>query len=74
MILSAGRYLAPQGKLEVPLPQGLGTRHEAAAAITVATSAIALCISQSTGTISIFKQGRLLTDIVKPRGHASEGF
>ena len=54
-------------------PQGLGTRHEAAAAITVTTVAIALCISQSTGTISIFKRGRLITDISKPRSRASEG-
>ncbi len=73
VILSAGRYLAPQGKLDEPLPQGLGTRHEAAAAITVTTDAVTLCISQSTGTISIFKKGRLLTDITKPRGHAAEG-
>jgi DNA integrity scanning protein DisA with diadenylate cyclase activity len=68
VILSAGRYLVPQGKPDVPIPQGLGTRHEAAAAITVTTGAITLCISQSTGTISIFKQGRLVTDIAKPRG------
>jgi len=73
VILSAGRYLAPQAKLEEPLPQGLGTRHEAAAAITATTTGIALCVSQSTGTISIFKRGRLLTDIVKPRGHATDG-
>ncbi len=74
VLLSAGRYLAPHAKLDAPLPQGLGTRHEAAAAITVTTSAISLCVSQSTGTISIFKQGRLITDIVKPRsGHTSEG-
>jgi DNA integrity scanning protein DisA with diadenylate cyclase activity len=73
VILSAGRYLAPQGKLDERLPQGLGTRHEVAAAITVTTDAISLCVSQSTGTISIFKKGRLLTDIVKPRGHASDG-
>jgi hypothetical protein len=73
VILSAGRYLAPQGKLDEPLPQGLGTRHEAAAAITVTTDAVTLCISQSTGTISIFKKGRLLTDIAKPRGHSAEG-
>ena len=37
VILSAGRYLAPQSKLDEPLPQGLGTRHEAAAAITMTT-------------------------------------
>jgi DNA integrity scanning protein DisA with diadenylate cyclase activity len=72
VLLSAGRYLAPRGKLEEPLPQGLGTRHEAAASITATTGAIALCISQSTGSVSIFKQGRLITDISKPRGRGSE--
>lgn len=73
VILSAGRYLAPQAKLDEPLPQGLGTRHEAAAAITATSAAIALCISQSTGTISIFKRGRLLTDIAKPRSPSPDG-
>jgi len=37
------------------------------------SDAISLCISQSTGTISIFKQGRLITDIQKPRGRAPDG-
>lgn len=74
VLLNAGRYLAPQARLEVALPPGLGTRHEAAAAITMTTSAITLCVSQSTGTISIFRDGRLITDIVKPRGGpTSEG-
>jgi DNA integrity scanning protein DisA with diadenylate cyclase activity len=72
VVLSAGRYLAPYSKLDEPLPQGLGTRHEAAATITMTTEAIALCVSQSTGTISIFKQGRLITDIQKPRGHSED--
>jgi DNA integrity scanning protein DisA with diadenylate cyclase activity len=73
VLLSAGRYLAPHSKLDEELPQGLGTRHEAAAAITNTTSAVAICVSQSTGTISIFKQGRLITDIQKPRGPAGVG-
>jgi diadenylate cyclase len=55
------------------LPHGLGTRHEAAAAITAATDAIALCVSQSTGTISIFRRGSLVTDIQKPRGLRADG-
>jgi diadenylate cyclase len=71
VILAAGRYLAPRGKLDLPLPQGLGTRHEAAASITATTGAIALCISQSTGTVSVFKGGRLVTDIQKPWGRAA---
>jgi len=67
VILSAGRYLVPQISLAETLPQGLGARHEAAAGITVTTHAVALCVSQSTGTVSIFKHGRLMTDIQKPR-------
>ncbi|MBX6313669.1 MAG: DNA integrity scanning protein DisA nucleotide-binding domain protein [Isosphaeraceae bacterium] len=70
VILSAGRYLSPQGKPDEPLPQGLGARHEAAAGITMTTEAIALSVSQSTGTVSIFKRGRLVTDIQKPRSRA----
>ena len=73
VVLAAGRYLAPLGKLEEPLPQGLGTRHEAGASITATTEAVALCVSQSTGTVSIFKRGRLITDIQKPRGRGVEG-
>jgi diadenylate cyclase len=71
VIMAAGRYLIPQGRLEEPLPQGLGTRHEAAAGITANTGSIALCISQSTGTVSIFKRGRLVADIQKPRSHTA---
>ena len=73
VVLAAGRYLAPNARLDEPLAQGLGTRHEAAAAVTVATEALALCVSQSTGTVSIFRRGRLLTDIQKPRGRSSDG-
>jgi diadenylate cyclase len=73
VVLNSGRYLAPRGKLEVPLPHGLGTRHEAAAEITATTGAIALCVSQSTGTISIYRHGRLVTDIQKPRAGHSDG-
>jgi len=72
VVLAAGRYLAPRSKLEERLPQGLGTRHEAAASITAMTQAIALCISQSTGTVSIFKEGRLITDIQKPWGRHAD--
>jgi len=72
VVLSAARYLAPRGKLAEALPQGLGTRHEAGAAITVTTDAISVCVSQSTGTVSIFKRGRMILDIQKPRGRGSD--
>lgn len=71
VVLSAGRYLVPRSKPEVALPAGLGTRHEAAAGITTNTEALAFCISQSTGTVSIFKHGRFVADISKPRSRSS---
>jgi DNA integrity scanning protein DisA with diadenylate cyclase activity len=73
VVLCAARYLAPRGKLEEPLAQGLGARHEAGATITVTTDAIAVCVSQSTGTVSIYKKGRLILDIQKPRGRNPDG-
>jgi hypothetical protein len=74
VILSAARYLIPQDKPFEPLPPGLGARHEAAAGITATTAAVALCVSQSTGTVSIFKGGRLVTDIQKPRSRTAGDF
>jgi DNA integrity scanning protein DisA with diadenylate cyclase activity len=72
VVVAAGRYLTPhQAPLEESLPQGLGTRHEAAAGITARTRAVALCISQSTGTITIFKDGRLVADVQKPRSRTT---
>jgi DNA integrity scanning protein DisA with diadenylate cyclase activity len=46
---------------------GTDTRDEAVGNITATTEAVALCVSQSAGTVSIFKRGRLITDIQKPR-------
>jgi DNA integrity scanning protein DisA with diadenylate cyclase activity len=47
------------------LPQGLGTRHTAAAAITQATDSVALAISESTGKVTLFRQGKIMTVIDK---------
>jgi DNA integrity scanning protein DisA with diadenylate cyclase activity len=51
------------------LPRGLGTRHWAAAAITHATKAIAVVVSQSTGTVRIFQDGEIVLRIA-PMRHA----
>jgi DNA integrity scanning protein DisA with diadenylate cyclase activity len=67
VLLAAGRYLMPKGKPAEPLRAGLGTRHEAAAAITAVTDAVAVALSQSTSTITIFNSGRMLTEIEKIR-------
>jgi diadenylate cyclase len=38
----------------------LGTRHSTAAAITACTEAIAVTISQSTGTVTVFREGAIV--------------
>ncbi len=45
------------------LPKGLGTRHWSAAAITRVTTAVAVAISQSTGTVRIFQNGEIVLRI-----------
>lgn len=72
VVLAAGRYLMPKGKPAEPLRSGLGTRHEAAAAMTAVTDAVALVISQSTSTITIFNSGRMMTEIEKIRGGGAD--
>lgn len=45
------------------LSKGLGSRHWAAAAISKCTNAIAVCVSESTGTVRIFKNGEVILRI-----------
>ena len=70
VVLAAGRYLNV-GYQGDPLPQGLGARHAAAAAITQATDSLALVISESTGKVTIFRGGRILSEIEKSASHAT---
>jgi DNA integrity scanning protein DisA with diadenylate cyclase activity len=49
------------------LPKGLGTRHWAAAAITNVTTAVAVVVSQSTGTVRIFQKGEVILRIAPMR-------
>jgi DNA integrity scanning protein DisA with diadenylate cyclase activity len=64
VVLAAGRYLNV-GYHGDALPQGLGTRHASAAAITQVTDSIALTISESTGKVTVFRGGKILTEIEK---------
>src|SRR5437588_5137610 len=54
VVLAAGRYLQVGSEI-VNLPLGLGARHSAAAAVTVETRAIAISVSQSSGTVRVWK-------------------
>ncbi len=51
------------------LPRGLGTRHWTAAAISNATSALAIVVSQSTGAVRLFQEGEIILRIA-PMRHA----
>ena len=65
VILTAGAQLLSTGRA-VNLPKGLGTRHAAAASITVSTGAAAIVVSESTGVVSVFKSGQMVADIHRP--------
>ena len=47
----------------VTLSKGLGTRHWAAAGITKATKAVAVTVSESSGTVRLFQNGEVLLRI-----------
>jgi diadenylate cyclase len=64
---TCGTYIRTTSQADFELPRGLGARHHAAAAITAVTDAIAVTVSESTGSITIFRSGRIITEIQKPR-------
>jgi diadenylate cyclase len=64
-IITAGRHL--NAALESKdFPQGLGSRHIAAAGMTSVTHAIAVVLSESSGSVSVFKNGKIFVSIEKP--------
>jgi DNA integrity scanning protein DisA with diadenylate cyclase activity len=71
VVLAAGRYLNV-GYHGDALPQGLGTRHAAAAAITQVTDSLSLTISESTGKVTVFRRGKILTEIEKAAPPATQ--
>ncbi len=62
VVLSAGRYLQTVSN-EAKLPMGLGARHSAAAAATIETKAVAITVSQTTGTVRFFKGGEIVLEL-----------
>jgi len=62
VVLAAGRYLQVASK-EVKLPIGLGARHSAAAAATLESKAVAITVSQTTGTVRFFKGGEIALEL-----------
>ena len=61
-ILSAARYLNADST-GINLPLGLGARHMAAAAITRATSSVAVVVSE-TSVVRVFSHGQIIAEII----------
>jgi DNA integrity scanning protein DisA with diadenylate cyclase activity len=62
VVRSAGTYLDAPSR-SARLPDGLGARHVAAAAITMATSAVAVAISESSGTVRVYHDGKTILSL-----------
>jgi len=62
VVLAAGRYLNfdPAETSDLKVPLGLGARHTAAAGITRDCDAIAVVVSQGSGVVSVFENGRVV--------------
>lgn len=67
VIESAGTYLKITTQSGVELPPGLGARHLAAAAITDVSDAVAITVSESTGTVTVFRQGKVVIELEQTR-------
>jgi DNA integrity scanning protein DisA with diadenylate cyclase activity len=59
VVRSGCRYITSYVR-GLTLPKGLGARHVAAAAVTKNTDAIAVAVSESTGTVRAFKSGEIV--------------
>ncbi|MDQ5985546.1 MAG: Diadenylate cyclase [Syntrophus sp. SKADARSKE-3] len=64
-LITAGRHLSAALDSK-DFPQGLGSRHIAAAGITSVTRATAIVLSESSGNVSVFKDGKFFVTIEKP--------
>jgi diadenylate cyclase len=62
VVLAAGRYLLSMSR-EVSLPMGLGARHSAAASMTSDTRAVAITVSQTSGTVRVFREGEIVLEL-----------
>jgi len=62
VVEAAARYIdAPA--MEISLAKGLGSRHWAAAAISNATRAVAIAVSETSGTVRVFQNGKVILRI-----------
>lgn len=62
---AAGTYLAPTVKRS-SVRRGLGARHAAAAGITAQAPCIAVVVSESSGTVTTYHEGRAILTLERP--------
>jgi diadenylate cyclase len=62
VVLAAGRYLLTMSR-DVKLPMGLGARHSAAASISAESKCVAVTVSQTTGTVRVFREGEIALEL-----------
>jgi diadenylate cyclase len=62
-VIAAGRYLNFDEEKELELPLGLGARHMAAAGISRDTDAIAIVVSQTSGSVRVFRRGKVALEL-----------
>lgn len=62
MVMAAGRHLDARSILTKQL-RGFGSRHRAAAGLTRMTGAVAVVVSESTGRVTIFEKGRIISSL-----------
>ena len=77
VVKSAGSYLRPTinesaGDIIHELPSGLGSRHAAAAAITACTNSLSITVSESTGQVTVFKNGGIALTLSRPVANYEE--
>jgi diadenylate cyclase len=62
VVLAGGRYLQFE-ESDVKIALGLGARHMAAAGVTRSTTALAICVSQTSGVVRVFRRGEVVLQI-----------
>ncbi len=71
VIESAGSLIHAPSEFYEDLPSGFGARHSAAAAISRAADCLAICVSSSTGQVTLFRKGVMLPLLERPIGSMS---
>ncbi len=62
VVEAAGRHLDAVSSVTHQL-KGLGSRHRAATSMTIYTEAVAVVVSESTGRVTVFDQGKIIASL-----------